>query len=227
MSLMGTLGKVAMGVIVAKGMGKMMGSGGSSSGGGGLLGGLLGSVMGGNNSSSSGGGLSDLLGGLAGKTGEGSGLGGILDSLGGKSNSGGGLGDMFNNVLQGKEPEKVDDAQEKEAEILLRAMLNAAKSDGEIDEAEQKKITEHLKDVSDEEAEFVRNELNLPLDVEGFIKGVPRGMEEKVYFMSLLAIDLDSEEEAKYLDQLSKGLSISHDVANQIHEKLGAPVLYS
>jgi len=226
MSLMGTLGKVAMGVIVAKGMGKMMGSGGSSSGGG-LLGGLLGSVMGGNNSSSSGGGLSDLLGGLAGKTGEGSGLGGILDSLGGKSNSGGGLGDMFNNVLQGKEPEKVDDAQEKEAEILLRAMLNAAKSDGEIDEAEQKKITEHLKDVSDEEAEFVRNELNLPLDVEGFIKSVPRGMEEKVYFMSLLAIDLDSEEEAKYLDQLSKGLSISHDVANQIHEKLGAPVLYS
>jgi len=226
MSLMGTLGKVAMGVIVAKGMGKMMGSGGSSSGGG-LLGGLLGSVMGGNNSSSSGGGLSDLLGGLAGKTGGGSGLGGILDSLGGKSNSGGGLGDMFNNVLQGKEPEKVDDAQEKEAEILLRAMLNAAKSDGEIDEAEQKKITEHLKDVSDEEAEFVRNELNLPLDVEGFIKSVPRGMEEKVYFMSLLAIDLDSEEEAKYLDQLSKGLSISHDVANQIHEKLGAPVLYS
>ena len=229
MSLMGTLGKVAMGVIVAKGVGKMMGSGSNSSSGGGLLGGLLGSLTGGNNSaSSSGGGLSDLLGGLAGKSGSGGGLGGILDSLGGGSTSqSSGLGDIFNNALQGKEPEQVNDEQEKEAEILLRAMLNAAKSDGEIDAEEQRKITEHLEDISEEEANFVRKELNSPLDVEGFIKSVPRGLEEKVYFMSLLAIDLDSEKEAKYLNQLSQGLSISHDVCNQIHEKLGAPVLYS
>jgi len=228
MSLMSTLGKVAMGVIVAKGVGKMMGSSGSSSGGG-LLGGLLGSLTGSNSAGSSGGGLSDLLGGLAGKAGSGGGLGGILDSLGGgsASSSGGGLGDIFNNVLQGKEPEKVDDAQEKEAEILLRAMLNAAKSDGKIDEEEQRKITEHLEDISDEEAQFVRDELNSPLDVDAFINSVPRGMEEKVYFMSLLAIDLDSEEEARYLDKLAKGLNISHEVCNQIHEKLGAPVMYS
>ncbi len=229
MSLMGTLGKVAMGVIVAKGVGKMMGSGSNSSSGGGLLGGLLGNLTGGNNTaSSSGGGLSDLLGGLAGKSGSGGGLGGILDSLGGGSTSqSSGLGDIFNNALQGKEPEQVNDEQEKEAEILLRAMLNAAKSDGEIDAEEQRKITEHLEDISEEEANFVRKELNSPLDVEGFIKSVPRGLEEKVYFMSLLAIDLDSEKEAKYLNQLSQGLSISHDVCNQIHEKLGAPVLYS
>ena len=227
MSLMSTLGKVAMGVIVAKGMGKMMGSSGSSSGGG-LLGGLLSSLSGSNSAGSSGGGLSDLLSGLAGKSGSGGGLGGILDSLGGGStSSGGGLGDIFNNALQGIAPDQVDDAQEKEAEILLRAMLNAAKSDGKIDEEEQRKITEHLEDISDEEAQFVREELNSPLDVDAFINSIPRGMEEKVYFMSLLAIDLDSEEEAKYLDKLSKGLNISHEVCNQIHEKLGAPVLYS
>ncbi len=230
MSLMGTLGKVAMGVIVAKGVGKMMGAGSNSnsSSGGGLLGGLLGSLTGGNNAnSSSGGGLSDLLGGLAGKSGSGGGLGGILDSLSGGSSSGGGLGELFNKALQGEEPEKVDSEQEKEAEILLRAMLNAAKADGEIDKEEQRKITEHLGDVSEEEADFVRKELNAPLDVKAFINSVPRGMEEKVYFMSLLAIDLDSKEEAKYLDQLAQGLNISHEVCNQIHEKLGAPVLYS
>ena len=233
MSLMGTLGKVAMGVIVAKGVGKMMGGSSANSGSSGL-GGLLGSLMG-SGSNSSGGGIADLLGGLAGKSsgsGSSGGLGGILDSLSGGSNSGSGsknngLGDIFNSVLQGNEPEKVDDAREKEAEILLRAMLNAAKADGKIDKAEQAKLTEHLGDVSDEEAKFVRDELNLPLDVEGFIKSVPSGMEEKVYFMSLLAIDLDSKEEAQYLDKLSKGLNISHAMANQIHEKLGAPVLYS
>ena len=51
MSLMGTLGKVAMGVIVAKGVGKMLGAGGGAGGSGGGLGGLLGSLTGGNKTS--------------------------------------------------------------------------------------------------------------------------------------------------------------------------------
>jgi uncharacterized membrane protein YebE (DUF533 family) len=226
MSLMGTLGKVAMGVIVAKGVGKMMG--GSRGGSGGGLGGLLGSLTGGNSNSSSGGGLGDLLGGLSGKTGGGGGLGGILDSLGGgnSAQSGGGLGGMLNDALQGNNT-NASSEQEQQAEIMLKAMINAAKSDGELDDKEKAKITEHLGDVSREEAEMVRNELNSPLDAEGFIRSVPRGMEEQVYFMSLLAIDLDTNEEAHYLDQLAKGLNLSHDVCNQIHQKLGAPALYA
>lgn len=227
MSLMGTLGKVAMGVIVAKGVGKMLGGNSGKSGSGSLggLGGLLGGLTGGGSGSNSGSpDLSDLLGGLSGKSG-GSGLGGILDSLGGGAQSGG-IGGMLNDALQGNSP-SADNEQEKQAEIMLRAMINAAKSDGELDQEEQDKITEHLGNVSREEAEFVRNELNAPLDVEGFINDVPRGMEQQVYFMSLLAIDLDSNEEAHYLDQLARGLGLSHDVCNQIHEKLGAPALYS
>ena len=229
MSLMGTLGKVAMGVIVAKGVGKMLGGGGSGGGLGGLLGGLTGGSS--NTAGGSGGGLSDLIGGLAGKQGNG-GLGGILDSLGGGSNlsqgqGGGSLGDMFNNALQGKEPESVSNEEEENAKVLLRAMINAAKCDGNIDEAEQQKITEHLGDVSEDEANFVRQELNAPLDTQEFINSVPRGMEQQVYLMSLLAIDLDTNEEAHYLDQLAKGLNISHQVSNQIHEKLGAPKIYS
>jgi len=225
MSLMGTLGKVAMGVIVAKGVGKMMG--GSRGGSGGGLGGLLGSLTGGGNNSSSGGGLGDLLGGLSGKSG-GGGLGGILDSLGGgnSSESGGGIGGMLNDALQGREV-SASSEQDQQAEIMLKAMINAAKSDGELDEEEKNKITEHLGNVSREEAELVRNELNSPLDAQGFINSVPRGMEEQVYFMSLLAIDLDTNDEAHYLDQLAKGLNIPEQVCNQIHEKVGAPALYA
>ena len=230
MSLMGTLGKVAMGVIVAKGVGKMMGGsrGGSGGGGlGGLLGGLTGGASGSNNGGS-GGGLGDLLGSLSGKSG-GGGLGGILDSLNGGSQSkpqSGGLGDIFNNALQGNEVSASDD-QEKQAEILLRAMINAAKSDGVLDDDEKKKITEHLGDISDDEARFVQQELAAPLDVDGFINSVPRGMEEQVYTMSLFAIDLDSNEEAHYLSQLAKGLNISHEVCNQIHEKMGAQAIFA
>lgn len=223
MSLMKTLGKVAMGVIVAKGVGKMMG--GSRGGSGGGLGGLLGSLAGGSGAA----GLGGLLGGLTGKQG-GGGLGGILDSLGGGSKisngSSGGLGDIFNNSLQGNEVSS-NAKQEKEAKVLLRAMINAAKSDGRLDDAEKQKITQHLDDVSEEESRFVQQELSAPLDVKGFINDVPRGMEEQVYLMSLFAIDLDSNEEAHYLDQLAKGLNISHETCNKIHDKLGAPIMYS
>ena len=42
-----------------------------------------------------------------------------------------------------------------------------------------------------------------------------------------MAIDLDSNQEAQYLDQLAKGLNIQPQLANQIHEQLGAPTIYS
>lgn len=262
MSLMGTLGKVAMGVMIAKGVGKMMsGSSGGSSGGG--LGGLLGGLTGGSSGSSSGGlggllggltggssaggspagGLGGLLGGLTGQSGaSGSGLGGLIDSLGGnpgqatpfgtnadnKQSSGGtkDFGDLFNTALQGEEPE-VNEADEQNAKLMLRAMISAAKADGNLDSDEQAKITEHLQDASDEEIEFVRQELQAPIDMEGMIRDVPAGMEKQVYLMSLLGISLDTKEEAIYLDNLAQGLNISHEESNQIHDQLGAPKLYS
>ena len=223
---MKTLGKVAMGIIVAKGVGKMLGGGREKKSSGGL-GDILGGLVGGKQpNSNEGTNLDDLLGGLSGKTG-GGGLGGILDSLGGgTNNNGGGIGGMLNDALQGKDV-SVNNEEEAQAELLLKAMLNAAKSDGEIDDEEKRKITEHLGDVSTEEANFVRRELSSPLDTRGLINSVPRGMEQQVYFMSLLAIDLDSNAEAHYLDELAKGLNISQDLCNQIHAKVGAPALYA
>ncbi len=259
MSLVGTLGKVALGIAVAKGMGKMMG--GSRSGGGGLtdmlgsggLGGLLGgaggagglgSLLGGQSGSASqeggmlgnqanqqggsAGGLGGLLGGA-----QSGGLGGLLESLGGAGAAGGassgGFGDLFNSALQGNAPQQQPDQRAEEtAKILIQAMVNAAKADGQIDQAEQQKIVENLGDeVSEEEREFVLSEMQSPLDVAGFIQSVPRGAEQQVYLMSLMAIDLDSKEEAQYLDQIRKGLGITEQASNTIHEQLGAPKLYA
>jgi len=106
-------------------------------------------------------------------------------------------------------------------------MINAAKSDGGIDKDEQESIVGKLGDVSEAEANFVRSEIQAPLDVNGFIRSIPRGMEQQIYAVSLTAIDLDSNKEAKYLDQLAKGLNITPQIANQIHEQLGAPAIYS
>lgn len=224
MSIVGTLAKVAMGVMVSRGVGKMMG--GRGGGGGGLLGSIASSALGGR-----GGGLGGMLGSALSGGAAGGGLGGLLGSLTGGGNAdqnaqaSGGLGGMLNQALGGQDvsPGAAETAQ---AELLLRAMINGAKADGTVDEAEQRKIVEHLEDVTEEEANFVRNEMNQPLDVEAFIRSVPKGMEQQVYLMSLLGIDLDTKAEAQYLDQLAKGMGIGPEVANQIHEKLGVPSLY-
>lgn len=268
MSLVGTLGKIAVGIAVAKGVGKMAGRGGSGAGGG--LGGLLGSVLGGGGglggALGGGGGLAGALGGmlggqqggqqggqgsgglgdlgalLGGKAGGGmaGGLGGLLESISGGASgasvntqnvptpAGGSLGGLLNSVLQGEKIPEPEPAQEDLARILIQAMVNAAKSDGNIDQTEQQKIVANLGDeVSDAEREFVLSEMKAPLDLDGFIRSVPRGAEMQVYMMSLLAIDLDHREEAQYLDNLRKGIGMNEEQANAIHQKLGVPTLYN
>ncbi len=260
MSMLGTLGKIAMGIMVAKGVGSAMSGSKSSSGGGlggllgslasgassqqggGALGSLIGSLTGGSNSSQGGaGGLGDLLGSLTGASQgsntQGGGLGSLLNSLAGGSqnnsntsastaNNSGNLGDLLSSAFAGQEVKATPD-QEKQAEIILKAMISAAKADGHIDAKEQQKITEHIGEVTQEEIEFVRKEMQSPLDIQGLIASIPPGMEQQVYMMSLLAIDLDSKSEAEYMDKLAKGLNITPEVANNIHKQLGVPVLYS
>ncbi len=214
-------------------LGGVLGGGQQQQQGGGGLGGLLGGALGGGQQQQAGaGGLGGMLGGLlsGGQQGGGAGggLGGLLDSLGGgqQQQGGGGLGGMLNQALGGQQTEQPTADQNTAAEIMLRGMINAAKSDGEIDQQEQAKILEHLGEVTQEEIDFVKNEFQQPLDLEGFIRSVPQGAEQQVYLMSLLGIDLDSQAEAQYLDQLAKGMGISEQQANQIHAQLGVPNLY-
>ncbi len=212
--------------------------GGSTSGGGQSGGGLadiLGSVLGGRSGGQGSGGL-------------GGGLGDLLESLGGASRSTsnpqvqqsgqqqscehnsqpadtGSLGDLLNQAFGGKVAEPKPD-QNAQAELMLRGMLNAAKSDGKFDQAEQQKVMEHLGDISKEELAFVQNEMAQPLDVDAFIRSIPRGLEQQVYVMSVLGIELDSQAEAQYLDRLARGLNISQAQANSIHQQVGIPNLY-
>lgn len=113
-----------------------------------------------------------------------------------------------------------------DAEVLVRAMINAAKSDGQIDQAEQDRIVSKLGNLSHEEVNFLRHEFSQPLNVQQFIRQVPPGLEHQVYALSLTAIDLDTNREATYLHELAQGLKIDPETCNQIHAQLGAPLLY-
>ena len=214
MSMMSMLGKMAMGMVVAKVTRGMMG--GSSSGGG--IGDMLGGLLGGKdkNSSSSasasqGGGIGDLLSGLTGSK---------------SSSSDNGLGGLLASALAGEKVETTTPTQEEQAKILLKAMINAAKADGQIDKEEQAKIVEHVGEVSQEELEFVKSEMAAALDLEGVIESA-KGIEGEVYLSSLMTITLDTKEEAVYLDKLAKGLELSEEAVDAFHEKLGVVKLYS
>ena len=125
--------------------------------------------------------------------------------------------------LIGKDEDEV--AYHNEIYLLLKAMVNAAKSDGNIDATEQQKIMEFMGDMSKVEQMYVQYEMNQELDLGAFLKEIPEGMAEQVYYMSLFAIDLDVEAERYYLDKLAEGLNLSIDEINSIHESLDAEAL--
>jgi len=233
MSLMRTLVKVGIGIAVAKGVGAMANrrSGGSSGG----LGGMLGGLTGGSGGS---GGLQDMmknvLGGTGGAGASSGGIGGLLGGLAGGAAAGGAsstpefgakLNDAFGRM---GEPEIAPTAEEDQmAGLMLRAMIQAAKSDGKIDEGEKEKLIASLEDATDEERAYVNEQLAAPIDIQQLAGDVPRGAASDVYVMSVMAIDLDNQNEAQYLHGLAEALGMEPQNVNEIHKQLGVPPLYS
>jgi uncharacterized membrane protein YebE (DUF533 family) len=224
---------------------------------GGGLGGLLGGLLGGaqqQQPANQGGGLGGLLGGMLGggqPSGGLGGLGGILGQLagGGRSQSGGipwamlgGLAMAAFNML-GKRgdsaPASLADlsqalapggeaasALNEQALILIRAMINAAKADGQIDAQEQQNIVGKLADVNPQEEAFIKEEMAKPLNLD-FLSQVAQDMAVNVYMMSLMAINLDTQAEVQYMQQLAQALGLDPQTVNGIHQQLGVTPLYA
>ena len=219
------------------GLGDILSSalGGGSGGG---LGGMLGEVL--NQAGQAAGGKQNLalggLGALAGAL-----LGGGGKSLGGAL--GGGvmalLGAMAFKALQGSgqstgrvplgliEPQTEADRKELEnrSELVLKAMINAAKADGKIDEGEAHRIVGKLQE-SGADADGQRYVLELmrrPMETETLIAaadGHPN-LAAELYAASLMAIEVDTSAEQAYLGKLASGLGLSSEVARRIQQMVG------
>ena len=233
-------------------LGRLAGLSGKPSGGGGLMdnlsgllggggggqGGLLGSVLG--DAGRAVGGKQNLaLGGLGA-------LAGALMGGGGKSMRGalgGGvmalLGAMAFNALKSSgnrspdvplglaEPQTESERQqlEQNAELVLRAMINAAKADGHIDEDEIRRIVGKLREVgADAEGQqFVMAQMQKPAETDALIsaaKGRPE-LAAQIYGASLLAIEVDTPAEKDYLERLAAGLELEPAVTQRIAELVG------
>ena len=214
-------------------------AGGSGSGG---LSGMLGSLLGGSGQSRASGGvggIGSLLGG-GGRTG-GASSGGAMGLLGmlagaamqhfGSGQSGARQGAAQPGLAEDAAPYGDDMATDEQgrAMLMIRAMITAAKADGEIDPQERQRILGRLEQAgADAEAQaFVRDEMARPADVQAIVSAVdsPHTAIE-AYAASLFAIDVDTEAEAVYMRQLAQGLRLNPTLVRELHASLEAPQLH-
>ncbi len=113
----------------------------------------------------------------------------------------------------------------KTAELCLKGMINAAKSDGKIQDAEMERIVGKLEEggVTDEERRFILAELRKPQDLNGLINEIPnQQVGAQVYAASLLAITVDTESEKNYMQKLASGLNLDQQTVARLHQMVGA-----
>jgi len=115
----------------------------------------------------------------------------------------------------------------RNSELVLKAMINAAKADGRVDEGEIRRILGKVQESgADAQAlEYLTAELKKPMETETLV-GAARGNPElavQIYSASLLAIEVDTPEEKRYLAVLAEALGLEPEVTRRIHQELGLP----
>ncbi len=133
------------------------------------------------------------------------------------------------NTHRQKNPDNssVTNMENQRAMALVHAMLNAAKSDGKIDRQEKQNILNRLGRQPPEVIDYLEKQMDQPLDLEGFVRSIPLGMEQQIYRISLIAIDLNTRGEANYLLDLAQGLRLKPDLCASIHQELGAVNIFN
>jgi uncharacterized membrane protein YebE (DUF533 family) len=167
------------------------------------------------------------------------GLGALAGALlgGGRGAVGGGLlaalGSIAYAAMQnsGQAAQAAAPATEAEVQdsamVLVRAMIEAAKADGQVDAAESQRILGRL-DAAEADAEareWVRQQLAAPSDLAGLARQV-RTPEQaaQVYAAALLAIEVDTDAERDFLARLAQALNLPEQAASQLRAALGVRI---
>ena len=187
--------------------------GGMSGGQIGGIGALAGAVLGGGGKGAVGGGLLALLGTMAVKA-----LNEAKAGQGGAAAADMELTQAEAQTLTSPETER----------LLLRAMIAAAKADGQIDQQEMQGIIGKLAadEVTEEEKAFVMAEIRAPLDPNALAAEVRSPAQAaEVYAASILAIAIDTDAERQYLRSLAQALRLPPAAVAQLHRMTGAPAV--
>ncbi len=232
-SLSGMLGGGQQGGGLGGALAGMLGSGA-----GGGLGGMLGNVLEdagravGGKQNLAVGGLGALAGSLLGGGGKSMGGalgGGVMALLGAMAfqafKSAGQPAESLPVGLTEPKTEADQRALEQQSELVLRAMINAAKSDGQIDRNEVQRLVGKMQELgADEEArQWMAEALQQPMETDALLAAGRSRPETgaQIYAASLLAIEVDTPAEKAYLDRLASGLGLPAEVTRQIEQMVG------
>jgi len=125
-----------------------------------------------------------------------------------------------------RQPENPQEEQQLHsvAALIVKAMVNAAKADGRVDEKEIQRIVGNAKKdgIAGEAEELLDSELRKPMDTDGIVRAASHPqVAAQVYAASLMAIDLDTEDEKNYLAELARKLRLDGSVVRRIHSAVG------
>jgi len=114
---------------------------------------------------------------------------------------------------------------EQNQELVLKAMINAAKADGQIEESEITRIVGKVQEngLDADSQAFLRDEMAKPMQTDALVAAA-RGKPElaaQLYAASLLAIEVDTPAEKQYLEHLSASLGLGPAVAQNLHQAVG------
>ncbi len=119
---------------------------------------------------------------------------------------------------------KAQPANEEMGKSLVRAMIAAAKADGQIDTRERAAIFKKLETMPLGAAEkaWVFDELMAPLDIDAVVAPVTTPeMASEIYAASLVAMTADTPEERAYLDDLATRLKLDPELVGHIEAAAG------
>lgn len=113
------------------------------------------------------------------------------------------------------------EATEDNARLMIRAMIAAAKADGEISAEERKDIMDKLGDATENEIAFVQETLDSDVDLAAIARDAGETAKEQVYNAALMATKADTEGERAFLKNLADVLGLDDAQVAELHDKAG------
>jgi uncharacterized membrane protein YebE (DUF533 family) len=113
--------------------------------------------------------------------------------------------------------------RQREAALLVRAMIGAAAADGLIDADERRHILSRAEALGDDAdtLTYLEAEMRNPVSVEQLIAQTPASQAVAVYAAAALAITLDTEAERAWLTRLADGLGFDAARRDHLNARIG------
>jgi len=121
-------------------------------------------------------------------------------------------------------PAKTDTAAREALGLtLVRAMIAAARADGQLDAQESQAIFQRIQslELDAEDQALLVSEMGQPVDMDAIVNSATSPeVASEIYIASMLAIDVDTVEEQSYLSMLAARLNIPPDLATELQRQV-------